>query len=519
NSGAHRFDDLNQNGIDDRIDLQELLYPLAKQYGVQIIFNGHDHAFEKFVPTNGIYSFVSGGGGGALPQYFFPQTPNSAARDPGSCEFYLSWHFLTVSVDGDTARVEAIGTNGLVFDSTTIRRTPPPAPVLHEASWHTPLVEITSGNDGHGNIAEQMFDLIGTPLLTAGGEFSNLGRVFVNNDSTNLYIGFEQTMVSADNNIFLFVGSPYRTGVSNLVGLGDGIPASAEGVEGLDCLENLAFTNFNPSIAVLLGDEFADGNDRFFSRQWLALENVGQGVFQLDTNFGTVESARLQQFNRSPQRLEPLFQLKYPEQNANFIKVAIPLSVLGVNPGEVLHFGAVVGGGTFDAALQARQLDSSFLGASFSGGGLSNSILAGLAVRLALDPNGDEDADGLPNGWEQQYGLDPRSALAEQSALGDPDQDGMNNLAEFVAGTDPKNAASALRIYAENLATNQILLSWSAVAGRTYQLQIAAKLDSFTNHPSGYFPHTAVSNTEYFLDGFTNSPRPEVLYYRLEVKR
>jgi hypothetical protein len=54
-----------------------------------------------------------------------------------------------------------------------------------------------------------------------------------------------------------------------------------------------------------------------------------------------------------------------------------------------------------------------------------------------LWPTGDEDGDGLPNGWEEAAGLDPRSALGDDGASGDPDLDGRTNAQELDAGTHP----------------------------------------------------------------------------------
>jgi len=51
----------------------------------------------------------------------------------------------------------------------------------------------------------------------------------------------------------------------------------------------------------------------------------------------------------------------------------------------------------------------------------------------------DKDHDGMPNGWEQQYGLnisDPADALS------DPDHDGFPNLTEYLLGTDPLDEES-----------------------------------------------------------------------------
>jgi len=46
----------------------------------------------------------------------------------------------------------------------------------------------------------------------------------------------------------------------------------------------------------------------------------------------------------------------------------------------------------------------------------------------------DDDNDGMPDVWENQYGLDPLNASDAES---DSDNDGVTNLSEYVQGTDP----------------------------------------------------------------------------------
>jgi hypothetical protein len=53
---------------------------------------------------------------------------------------------------------------------------------------------------------------------------------------------------------------------------------------------------------------------------------------------------------------------------------------------------------------------------------------------VPLDPNADEDGDGLLNGWEAQFGLDP---FDPADALLDLDGDGLTNLQEQSEGTSP----------------------------------------------------------------------------------
>jgi hypothetical protein len=55
--------------------------------------------------------------------------------------------------------------------------------------------------------------------------------------------------------------------------------------------------------------------------------------------------------------------------------------------------------------------------------------------RLEFVPPPDADGDGLPDAWENQYGLNPNDAT---DAGGNPDGDAYTNLQEFQNGTDPR---------------------------------------------------------------------------------
>ncbi|MEA3432264.1 MAG: metallophosphoesterase [candidate division WOR-3 bacterium] len=86
---------------------------LFETYGVDIVFNGHDHNYERgFV--NGVYYIVTGGGGAPL-------------RTVGSSNWTIysesTLHCCKLSIDSLLLNFEAIKPDGTVFDGFTIDKT------------------------------------------------------------------------------------------------------------------------------------------------------------------------------------------------------------------------------------------------------------------------------------------------------------------------------------------------------------------------------------------------------------
>ena len=95
--------------------IRQAFGPLFEQYGVQIVVNGHEHSYERTVPwresTNvtrqAVTYVITGGAGAALhPVGLAPFTAFSRSAS----------HYVRMIVSPTDATLEAVGTNGAVFD-------------------------------------------------------------------------------------------------------------------------------------------------------------------------------------------------------------------------------------------------------------------------------------------------------------------------------------------------------------------------------------------------------------------
>jgi predicted phosphodiesterase len=90
------------------------LCPLMESSGVDIVFNGHDHVYERTKPINGITYIVTGGGG--APLYDF-KTENewTAYKEK-------AYHFCKLLVDNQVLSMFMIRDDGVVRDSLFINK-------------------------------------------------------------------------------------------------------------------------------------------------------------------------------------------------------------------------------------------------------------------------------------------------------------------------------------------------------------------------------------------------------------
>jgi 3',5'-cyclic AMP phosphodiesterase CpdA len=92
------------------VDLRVVLEPLFVQYGVNVVFSGHDHIYERITPQKGIYYFVAGSAGQLRKGDLRRSSMTAAGFDQDRC-------FMLVEIDGAEMSFEAVSRTGRVVDS------------------------------------------------------------------------------------------------------------------------------------------------------------------------------------------------------------------------------------------------------------------------------------------------------------------------------------------------------------------------------------------------------------------
>jgi 3',5'-cyclic AMP phosphodiesterase CpdA len=109
------YSDGGRHGSD--VSLRVVLEPLLVKYGVDVVFSGHDHVYERLKPQKGITYFVSGSGG---------ELRRGDVRPSGSTAAYYDQDqsFMLVEVAGDDLFFEAVARSGATVDSGVIHHQP-----------------------------------------------------------------------------------------------------------------------------------------------------------------------------------------------------------------------------------------------------------------------------------------------------------------------------------------------------------------------------------------------------------
>ena len=110
------------------LEARAALEPLFEKYGVDVVFTGHEHVYERIHPQKGIYYFVAGGAA-KLRAGDLRKSPLTAVG------FDRDRSFMLVEISGDELYFQAISRTGATVDSGVLKRrevrasvAPPPRP-------------------------------------------------------------------------------------------------------------------------------------------------------------------------------------------------------------------------------------------------------------------------------------------------------------------------------------------------------------------------------------------------------
>jgi predicted phosphodiesterase len=102
------------------LGLRKQLEPIFVKHGVDIVFSGHDHFYERIKPQQGIYYFVSGGAAKLRSGDIRRTNLTEKGFDDG-------YHFMLVELTPDACHFQVISDQGVTVDSGVLPRRPDPA--------------------------------------------------------------------------------------------------------------------------------------------------------------------------------------------------------------------------------------------------------------------------------------------------------------------------------------------------------------------------------------------------------
>jgi hypothetical protein len=91
------------------------LEPLFVKYGVQVVFSGHDHVYERVKPQKGIQYFTEGASAKLMARSLQATSFKAAGFD-------TDYSFMLVEIAGDELYFQTISRTGATVDSGVLRR-------------------------------------------------------------------------------------------------------------------------------------------------------------------------------------------------------------------------------------------------------------------------------------------------------------------------------------------------------------------------------------------------------------
>lgn len=96
--------------------VRKIVEPLFLKYGVDVVFAGHEHFYERLQPQKGIYYFITGAGGKLRPGDVKDNSPLTASA------FDSDMSFMLLEITNDEMHFQVISRTGATVDSGIVNR-------------------------------------------------------------------------------------------------------------------------------------------------------------------------------------------------------------------------------------------------------------------------------------------------------------------------------------------------------------------------------------------------------------
>lgn len=517
----HRPPHTSKGGHDDNLGVKSNIVPILNTHGVHLVFQGHNHWYERINPINGTHYLTVGGSGAGL------YTANP--RKDYSARLVNDRHsYAIVQVDGGYMRVEAVDDTGATIDVFEIDLDHPFAldGVLDDASWQRasnglnlyaairgPYLYLATQDAGEGSDHFiYLADMISTQRpanWSKSGTIMQWGA-FLADENDNAFQGWFGPSGTPLTNFTLYRSA--TSGLNNNDTNGNGVLEGTVHVSGHfgvfpDRLYLAAapFLTTNGGILISAAQVPAgNGNGHIESNEFLLVFTrdlaLDLPVPVVATN-SPLEAGMVASLDGSSSYSPANLTLTF-----SWSQVGGPGGLLEQVSQPIASFGLT---------QNVAAVETSIFALIVHDGRFAETAL----VRQAFFPLVDSDGDGLSD-QEELSGLNnhftpnhPNGNTTNPFNL-DTDADGLSDGHEAVAGTDPNASVSRFELTHSSVQmSGEVLLCWSSESGRQYAVRVATNLFSSWNLIASNLAATPPQNS------FTN-PAPAMAsdFYAVDVK-
>ena len=487
---------------DDDAGVKANLMPVLENAGVDVLFVGHNHFYERINAINGVHHIITGSGGQSL------SNPN-VIKEYSAVRVVSIHSFTRVELDGLTFKLEQRDANGAVVDTFNLTkqffridgllenaawlRAQNPSGLRLYAAIRGPYLYVATQDAGEGSdhfiYLNNQTDALRSANWSKAGQVMNW-NAFLADENDNGFKGWFDSTETQRNEFPAF--QSMTSGLNNNGATGNGV------LEGAIDLTS-RFGSMPPQI-YLAAAPFATTNGGAL----VAAAQVPTG-----NGNGNVESTEFLLLNTRDIALD--LPVAVATASPATVEAGLPVALVGsastAPSGLPLSYNWSQLSG-----LAVTLVNSNSATATFTSSVDTNTVLtfqltvndtrfsSNATTTVTMTQIVDTDGDGLSD-QEELTGTDnvltapnPSGQTTDPNRF-DTDGDGQSDGVEALAGTNPNSPASVFSIVGDALDGAGFRVDWSCVVGKKYRVQYRDDMFSaWSDIPGDVMATTATTN-------------------------